>query len=237
MEHIIKAKNIVKYYGQMKVLDINEFKLHTGSFNFLLGPNGSGKTTLLNILSLVDNEFEGQLFYKERAIDKSDSLLLRKKFSVIWQDPYLFKGSVYTNIALPLKLRNVSGNEIRERINQLSRELEIAHLLNKKSNQLSGGEKQKVSIARALITKPELLFIDEPTTNLDTESNRFYNDMFAELVNDNVTIFLITHDLEQVERLTGFASILRKGQIIDRGPVEDVINEENLSYERLKIIR
>ena len=94
---ILKAENIIKYYGQEKVLDIEQFNLYQNAFNFLLGANGSGKTTLLRILSLVDKDYNGQLSYCGKEINKQESELLnlRRKFSVIWQEPYLYLSLIH----------------------------------------------------------------------------------------------------------------------------------------------
>lgn len=215
---ILEAKEITKYYGKEKILDIQSLKLYESSFNLLLGSNGSGKTTLLKILSLVDKDYKGQLIYQGKILNNQESelLLLRRKFSVIWQNPYLYNGSVMRNIGLPLTLRNMGEGQISEKIMNLAEKLEITHLLKKDSKKLSGGERQKVSIARALITEPEILFIDEPTTNLDYESNQFYNGLFSGLVNEGMTILLITHDLYQIEKLADYTTVLKKGKVVKR---------------------
>lgn len=215
-EVILKAENITKYYGREQVLDIEEFELYEGVLNFLLGANGSGKTTLLKILSLVDKDYTGQLSYYGQLLDKQESALLdiRRNFSVIWQEPYLYNKSVFDNIGLPLKLRKVQRSKIEKRIEELADQLQISHLLEKNSRELSGGEKQKVSIARALITDPEILFIDEPNTNLDYKSSQFFNELFAKLVADGMTILLITHDLYQIKNLADYITILKQGKVV-----------------------
>jgi len=216
---ILEARNIVKYYGEQKVLDIENFTLYKGAFNFLIGPNGSGKTTFLQILSLVDKDYRGELYYKGEAIDyQRDNLLKsRRKFSVIWQNPYLYKGSVSYNIGLPLRLRGVNKKSIHHKVKQMAEKLAITELLSKRHDQISGGEKQKVSIARALITEPEIIFVDEPTNSLDKESISFFNQHFSELVTDEMTVLLITHDLTQVKRLANHINSLDKGKLIYQG--------------------
>lgn len=229
---ILKARDIKKYYGQEQVLDIKEFKLYESSFNLLLGPNGSGKTTLLRILSLVDKDYEGKILYRGESITTKvqDLLALRRKFSVIWQDPYLYNGTVAENIGLPLKLRQIKSAEIDTKVKHLANKLNISHLLMKGSRELSGGEKQKVSIARALITEPEILFIDEPTTNLDFESNQFFNSLFADLViNRGMTIMLITHDLHQIKNLGDYIFILKEeGKISISGKKDEILSQNGL---------
>ena len=217
---ILEAKNIRKKYDKEHVLNIENIKIYKSSFNFLIGPNGSGKTTLLNILSLVDTDFQGEVLYKGQSVKKEnfDILNLRRNFSVIWQNPYLFKGTVATNIALPLKLRNVKEKEIEMRVKDMAEQLDIKHLLEKKSNELSGGEMQKTSIARSLITNPEILFVDEPNISLDYESTRYFNNLFLELIEEGITILLITHDLYQIENFAEYITVLNDGKVAKSGP-------------------
>ena len=217
---ILKAKNIKKSYDQNQVLDLDKIKIYESSLNFLIGPNGSGKTTLLNILSLVDTDYCGKVIYRDREINKEefDILNLRRNFSVIWQNPYLFKGNVTSNIGLPLKLRKENNQKINKKVNQIAKELDITNLLDKRSNELSGGERQKVSIARALITEPEILFIDEPNNSLDYESSRYFNNLFSNLTEEGITILLITHDLYQIKNFADYITILNKGEVLESGP-------------------
>lgn len=227
-EVLIRAEGIKKYYKTEQVLDVKEFILYKHSFNFLLGPNGSGKTTLLNILSFVDEDYSGNIYYHNRLIKPYDEevLNLRRRFSIIWQNPYLYKGSVEFNIGLPLRLRKIPRKVIKKRVNEICERLDITHLLKKKNNELSGGERQKVSIARALITDPEILFIDEPTTSLDQESNTFYNQLFKKLISQERTILLITHDLTQVKKLADFITVLKGGKVIISGNSKEVLSNK-----------
>lgn len=220
---ILEANGIQKSFGSQSVLDVSNFKVYAGVSNFLLGTNGSGKTTLFKILSLVDQDYSGELLYRGERMENQEKarLELRRHFSVIWQNPYLYKGSVAYNIGLPLELRNVDQKTIRAEVGQLAEKLQIEHLLLKRSGTLSGGEKQKVSIARALITQPEILFIDEPTTNLDYESNQYFNELFLQLVLSGMTIVLITHDLYQIRYLADYITILKDGKVVSSGAKEE----------------
>jgi len=216
---ILEAKNVRKKYDKEHILNIDNVKIYKSSFNFLIGPNGSGKTTLLNILSLVDTDFKGEVLYKGQPVTKENFniLNLRRHFSVIWQNPYLFKGTVASNIALPLKLRNVKEKKINKKVRNIAKQLDIEHLLEKKSNELSGGEMQKTSIARSLITNPEILFVDEPNISLDYESTRYFNNLFLELIEEGITILLITHDLYQIENFAEYITVLNDGKVEQSG--------------------
>lgn len=213
-DKIIEVKNIKKICRDKTILDIDNFAVIKNKFNFIIGGNGSGKTSLLNILSLVDQTYQGELYYKGKKISKEQqNLSLRRKFSVIWQDPYLYRGSVFYNIALPLKLRDTVQSAIEKKVKEIAARLEISNLLEQSAHTLSGGEKQKTSIARALITDPEILFVDEATTNLDEESIHFFNSHFADLVTDQMTVVMVSHDRRQIKKLADQITLLRGGKI------------------------
>ncbi|MGM0601802.1 MAG: ABC transporter ATP-binding protein [Bacillota bacterium] len=220
---ILKAFNIKKDIRGKKILDLEALNIYAGQFNFIIGPNGSGKTTLLNILSFVDEDFSGDLIYNDQIIGKeTDKVKLRRNFSVIWQEPYLYRGSVFYNISMPLRLRGVNKNQYRKKTEEMAQKLEIENLLEQSAATLSGGEKQKVSIARSLITEPKILFVDEPTTSLDEESIEFFNSHFDELVTDEMTVVMVTHDKKQIRRLAEKVTILKKGSVQYSGPVRSL---------------
>jgi tungstate transport system ATP-binding protein len=219
---ILKVKNLKKKIGEKEILNIEEYSVIKDKFNFIIGANGSGKTTLLNILSLIDRDFEGEVYYKGKLLSKNGEYLnLRRKFSVIWQDPYLYRGDVYYNIALPLKLRGVNKTKINKKVKKMAEKIEIGNLLMQSVHTLSGGEKQKVSIARALITNPEVLFVDEATTSLDEDSIQFFNYHFADLVTDDMTVIMVTHDRRQMELLADRIAFLRKGKVVFSKPAKN----------------
>lgn len=213
-DKIIEVRNIKKICSEKLILDINQFAVFKNKFNFIIGGNGSGKTSLLNILSLIDQDYQGELYYRGQKINRDEqNLKLRRKFSVIWQDPYLYRGSVFYNIALPLKLRDINQNTIVRKVKAMAARLEIENLLEQSAHTLSGGEKQKTSIARALITDPEILFVDEATTNLDEESIRFFNSHFADLVTEEMTVVMVSHDRRQIKELADQITLLKAGEI------------------------
>jgi len=213
-DKIIEVKKIKKVCRDKTILDIDQFSVLKNKFNFIIGGNGSGKTSLLNILSLVDQDYQGELFYKGRLVKKDQqNLELRRKLSVIWQDPYLYRGNVFYNIALPLKLRDIDQEIINKKVKEIASRLEITGLLEQSAHTLSGGERQKTSIARALISDPELLFVDEATTNLDEESIHFFNSHFADLVTDEMTVVMVSHDRRQIKQLADQITLLKAGEV------------------------
>jgi tungstate transport system ATP-binding protein len=213
-DKIIEVKKLKKICEDKTILDIDQFSILKNKFNFIIGGNGSGKTSLLNILSLVDQNYQGELYYEGHKIKKDQQNLdLRRKFSVIWQDPYLYRGNVFYNIALPLKLRDFEQEVMNKKVKEIAAKLEITELLEQSAYTLSGGEKQKTSIARALITSPEILFVDEATTNLDEESIQFFNSHFSNLVTDEMTVVMVSHDRRQIKQLADRITLLKGGSI------------------------
>ncbi|MFW5737230.1 MAG: ABC transporter ATP-binding protein [Halanaerobium sp.] len=219
---ILNVKNLKKKIGEKAILNIDQYSVIKNKFNFIIGANGSGKTTLLNILSLIDRDYEGDIYYKGKLLSKNGKHLeLRRKFSVIWQDPYLYRGDVFYNIALPLELRGVNKSVIKKKVKEIMERIEITELVDQSVHTISGGEKQKVSIARALITDPEVLFVDEATTSLDEDSIKFFNSHFADLVTDDMTVIMVTHDRRQIELLADRITFLKKGRIVTSKPAEN----------------
>jgi len=207
----VSLNNIKKYYDEKLVLDIEELEIEKGKITGIIGPNGSGKSTLLNIIAGLDRKYSGTVTYDRQVINKD----IYSKMTLVSQKPYLFRRKVYDNIAYPLKIRNMDKTEIKKRISEVISRLEIEELKDKKAHLLSGGESQKVSLARALVFKPELLLLDEPTSNIDPESIKVLE---REVVKFNketgATIIIVTHNLEQSDRICDNIVYLERGRVI-----------------------
>lgn len=206
----ISLNNIKKYYDKKLVLDIDKLEIHKGKITGITGPNGSGKSTLLNIIAGLDEDYLGTVFYDQKVMSKKPY----DKMTLVTQKPYLFRRKVYYNIEYPLKVRGINKAEIKKRVNRVIDRLEINELKDKKAHLLSGGESQKVSLARALVFEPELLLLDEPTSNIDPESIKILE---REIVMFNketgATIIIVTHNLEQTNRICDNIIYLEKGRV------------------------
>lgn len=201
---ILKIEKIEKYYGNKssltKAIDNISFEIEKGEFVAIMGSSGSGKTTLLNCISSIDKVTSGHIYVSGEDITKLKGNDLnkfrREKLGFIFQDFNLLDTLTgYENIALALSIQNKSVKEIEEKINDIAVKLGIKKILNKYPYQMSGGEKQRISSARAIITNPELVLADEPTGALDSKNSIMLLESFNYL-NDELktTILMVTHD-------------------------------------------
>ena len=204
MDKILKVANIQKYYGNRfnltKAIDNISFDVLESEFVGIMGSSGSGKTTLLNCISTIDKVTSGHIL-----IDGTDVTALkgeklnkfrREDLGFIFQDFNLLNTLTgYENIALALTIQGKKPKEIDNKIKEVAETLNITHILNKYPYQMSGGEKQRVASARAIITKPKLILADEPTGALDSKSSRMLLEKLGELNKKlKATILMVTHD-------------------------------------------
>ncbi len=207
----ISLSNIRKHYGKNQVLDIREEYIEEGKITGITGPNGCGKTSLLNIIGGLDRDFCGQVLYNDMMINKE----IRNKMTTVFQKPYLLKRTVYDNIAYPLNLRGINKDESKERVLDVMEKLEIIDLMEKKAHKLSGGESQKVALARALVFRPDLLLLDEPTSNIDPEYIITMERAITQFNLENKgTIILVTHNIDQSERLCHRVINMHRGRVV-----------------------
>lgn len=204
MENVLKIEKIEKYYGSRssltKAIDNISFEVGKGEFVAIMGSSGSGKTTLLNCISTIDKVTAGHIYVDGNDITKLKGNDLnkfrREELGFVFQDFNLLDTlTAYENIALSLSIQNIHAKEIDERIKKVTRELNIENILDKYPYQMSGGEKQRVASARAIITNPKLILADEPTGALDSRSAKMLLEKFNYL-NENIeaTILMVTHD-------------------------------------------
>ena len=204
MGNILKIENIEKYYGSKssltKAIDNISFSVSEGEFVAIMGASGSGKTTLLNCISTIEKVKSGHIYVNDLDITKLKGNNLnkfrREELGFIFQDFNLLDTlTSYENIALSLAILNIKYKEIDERIKKVSKELNITNVLNKYPYQMSGGEKQRVASARAIITNPKLVLADEPTGALDSKSSKMLLEKLSYLNKEyNSTILMVTHD-------------------------------------------
>ncbi len=204
MEKILDVVEIEKYYGSKssltKAIDNISFSAEKGEFVAIMGASGSGKTTLLNCISTIDKVTSGHIYVggKDITLLKGNALnkFRREELGFIFQDFNLLDTlTAYENIALALTIQNKKYDYIDHEIKKVSEHLNISHVLNKYPYQMSGGEKQRVASARAIITNPKLILADEPTGALDSKSAKMLLERFEYLNKEySSTILMVTHD-------------------------------------------
>ncbi|MBU0567597.1 ATP-binding cassette domain-containing protein [bacterium] len=210
-EPLIRIEDLTKYYGDGPVLDITHLEFEKAKVYCLFGPNGAGKTTLLDILDLLESPTSGRIFFCGQEVNIS-SLGTRRRMGYVAQDPFLFNKTVFENVFLGLKMR--SRRNEKEKVRQILEEVGLTDFEDRRAKDLSGGEAQRVAIARALVHEPEVLFLDEPTANIDRENIRTIEELIKKInKNHRTTIIFTTHNLSQAYRLTEEIVSLINGQM------------------------
>lgn len=206
----INIKGLIKVYGDRTVLNIESLLLERNKFYGIVGPNGSGKSTLLRMISGLEQNTEGEILYDKCILNEQ----ILKQLTYMSQRHYLLRTSVFNNIAYPLKLRKYPKNIIESKVNQIMKELQLFDLRDQLATKLSGGESQKVALARALIFEPQLLLLDEPTANIDPNSMKLIEKVILKRHNNKSgTTLMITHNMGQARRLCDEVLMLNQGKL------------------------
>lgn len=211
MEKILELKNIHKNFrlgeDDIEVLNGIEISIQQGETFAIVGPSGSGKTTLLQIIGLLDSPTSGELYVRgkspEDLNDKSKSRLRNEFFGFIYQFHHLLNEfTALENTMMPLLIREQTTKEARTKAQDLLIRIGLEHRINHKPHELSGGECQRVAVARALVTSPSLILADEPTGNLDPETADRVFDSFLDLNRSlNTSLIMVTHNQELAKRM------------------------------------
>lgn len=215
---MIRFDNVSKRYseGHDALVNVN-FELSAGEMAFLTGHSGAGKSTLLKLIMLIERSSRGQVLIGNRVLDqvtRSQIPYLRRQIGVVFQNPHLlFDRNVFDNVALPLQ---IAGMSTREQGRRVRAALERVGLLSKENDSplaLSGGEQQRVGIARAIVNKPAILLADEPTGNLDPALSADIMQLFQDLNSVGVTVLIATHDIALVEQMQRRVLTLDQGRM------------------------
>ena len=236
----IQIKNLSKFFKKNLAVDNINFHIEKNKTVGLLGPNGCGKTTSIGMMLGLIKPSEGEIIIDNKNLDslKRDDILARINFA----SPYIElpkKLTVKQNLEVYGRLYGVK--DLNTRINEISEDLNIKDFFKKKTGELSSGQKNRVSLAKSLINKPEILLLDEPTASLDPDIGDFIRSYIQEYKSKNqVTILLASHNMNEVERLCDSIIMMKKGKIIDRGTCKEIIKKhgrDNLEETFLKLAR
>lgn len=216
-------ENLSKSFGNKEVLKNINLKIFRGEFFSLMGPSGVGKTTLLRILNFLETPTSGRLTFNgsEYAIRQKKSVM--RRMSMLFQRPAVFNTSVFNNVAYGLLIRGVDKKTIETKVIDALNLVGLAGYEKQKALTLSGGEAQRMAFARAIVFKPDVLLLDEPTANLDPANVAKIEDIIKRIKSEpGTTIIMASHNIYQVRRITDRVGILLNGELIEVNTKEQI---------------
>lgn len=225
MNHL-ELHNLKVSYGERTVLRVERIAFERGRFYGVVGPSGSGKSTLLRVINLLEKPLSGRMHFfgtdaELASLSHKKGLPIQRQMGYVAQKPAMFHATVFDNVALGLRYRKLEKKTIHPLVMEALEMVELAHLAKQRADTLSGGEAQRIALARALVFEPALLLLDEPTASLDP-----YNISIFERVIQTVhqqkqtTILMITHNLPQARRLAQDCLFVYQGEIVEVAETE-----------------
>ncbi|MEW6222093.1 MAG: ATP-binding cassette domain-containing protein [Candidatus Hadarchaeota archaeon] len=221
MAALLKLKGVGRKYDVKTALHKIDLDIKRGEIFSIIGPNGAGKTTLLRTMALLDNPSGGEIFYMGRKVSRANALAFRKKVTMVFQQPVMFNTTVFENVAYGLKIREVADEQVNQKVATALELVGMEGFSERRGKKLSGGEQQRVVLARALVLEPELLLLDEPTANLDPANVPLVEKIITGL-KGKTTVVVATHNLFQAKRISDRVACLLEGELIDIGKTEEV---------------
>ncbi|MBF0749901.1 MULTISPECIES: methionine ABC transporter ATP-binding protein [Mammaliicoccus] len=223
-----KLENVSKKYRGKFAVENLSFSVASGSITGIVGKSGSGKTTLLKLLNFIEKPTEGKIIFDEQEINKLSKKVIRKykeRIGMVFQHYNLLNNlNVYQNIALPLKIINA---ENEDRVKELIQFVGLEDKMNDYPSKLSGGEKQRVALARSLVRNPDILLCDEATSSLDENNTEEIIKMLKKINKEySITIIFVTHELSVVKQLCEEVFVMEDGKLLD------IIENKNKSIEK-----
>jgi len=214
MDTILALKNIEYTRGNGFQLQIESLEFVAEGIYLLSGPNGAGKSTLLHLLAMLIEPTRGEIVFDGKQIKTAkEKQQSRRQVTLVEQSPFLFDTSVYQNLAFGLRLRDIRGDLQQRRITSALKAVGLEGFESRKAKELSGGETRRVALARAIVLRPRVLLLDEPTAGLDVDFLPVFEDVLSDLAAKGVTIIMASHDAEQPYRLGGTVIHLNAGRL------------------------
>ena len=220
---LIEISNLCVKRNARVVLDIEQLSIPRGETLTVVGPNGAGKSTLLLTVASLLKPASGEIRFNGRALSQWNELEYRRKVSFVFQSPLLLDMTVEQNIGLGLKFRSVPKDEIHQRVSRWVKDLGVESLSKRRAGELSGGEAQRVSLARAFVLEPELLLLDEPFAALDPPTRtKLLDDLSRILSEDHRTAVFVTHNLNEAARVSHRIAVVVGGMLRQVGTVREI---------------
>ncbi|MFY9113661.1 MAG: phosphate ABC transporter ATP-binding protein [Dethiobacteria bacterium] len=234
MDAVFRFQDVTLVRDGRIILDHISLEILPGEICTIIGPSGAGKSTLLSLFNRLQDPNRGEIFFQDRPLTQIDVLKLRRKVGMVFQLPSLFKGTVADNINFGPSLKSdkpVPKDNALPYLQMVGLEPEFLRL---PADKLSVGQQQRISIARCLANKPEVLLMDEPTSALDTEAVSTIEELCVELHRKmDLTLVWVTHNLDQARRLGGKTILLDAGVIVKTGTAEEVIARMQADHNRV----
>lgn len=235
---MIEFRNVAKSFGDVRALENVSLKVKSGEIFTVIGPNGSGKTTILRIMAGIDKPTSGEVHFKGKRVHDDDLREIRRNCTLVFQRTALFNTSVEKNVAYGLELRGVPKKEIDEKVREVLRMVKLEGYEERLARRLSGGEQQRVSLARALVLETDVLLLDEPTANLDPKNVSIIEGAISRVNRESkTTVVMATHNMFQAETLTTRAALLIGGKVAQIGTPWEIFGRPSqylASFARLE---
>lgn len=225
---MLKLENLYLTLGNFKLKDVN-LEINQGEYCVLLGESGSGKSVILSTIAGLYKPDKGQIILNNRNI--TNAKIQNRNVGLLFQDYALFPHlNVFENIAFPLKMHKAKSQTIGETVMELAVNLEIEHLLHRRIRALSGGEKQRVALARILALNPKVLLLDEPLSALDVGLRYDLRNLLKKINKRGISIFHVTHDFDEAISLADKIAVIQSGEIVQHGSSEEVFRNPNSTF-------
>ena len=223
---LFEVRDLAVVRGGTEVLRVPSFSLFEQETLALIGPNGTGKTSFLLALAGLIPLASGEMHFQGEPVNlKSSATGFRRKLAMVFQEPLLFDATVYANVAAGLKIRGLSGQEMRKRVDTCLERFRISHLAERSARKLSGGEAQRTSLARAFATEPHLVLLDEPFSSLDPPTRQALGEDLEQMLRESgASAIMSTHDQADALRLADRLMVMQQGKIVQTGTPAEVMN-------------
>ena len=245
LNNLISVKNLKKSFGGIKAVDVQELSFTEGELTSIIGPNGAGKTTFFDLISGFQNADSGDIFLKEKNISNSQpykiarmgmvrTFQLTKVFDrMTVMENLLFSGSNVNNDSflrsiLKLNSQKVYENSLKDKANEIMKDLNIGHMADSYARELSGGQKKLLELARAIINEPEILLLDEPLAGVNPKLAEDILSLIKKLSEDGITIVMVEHNIEAVMKISERVVVLAEGSLIADGSPNEIRTNKNV---------
>jgi tungstate transport system ATP-binding protein len=222
----LEVKELCKSYGKTEILSDIDLTIDEGEILALIGPTGAGKTTLLHLIDLLEKPTQGKIMVdgvKVTGLPESELLKIRRKMAMVFQKPVMFRANVRENVSYGLKIRG--ENSIDEKVKKAISAVGLEGYETRDANTLSGGEMQRIALARALVLKPDVLLLDEPTANLDPKTAIYIDKLISRFEG---TVIMATHNMLQAQKLARRVAVLVEGKLIALGSPKEIMDIKEL---------